>query len=414
MRYGLIGEKLGHSHSPRLHGLLGDADYTLCPLPPEALDDFLTKRDFMGINVTIPYKRAVMPYLTAVGETAAAIGSVNTVVRRADGTLYGDNTDAFGFAKMAEQAGIVFAGRKALVLGSGGTGLTACHVVRAAGGTPVVISRSGDEDYAHLTRHRDAEILINATPVGMYPHVDAAPVDLAAFPNLCGVLDVVYNPLRTKLLQQAAAMGIPHAGGLTMLLWQAVRARALFDGHEASPEVIANAMVALRSAVSNVVLIGMPGSGKTVIGKRCAAQLGLALMDTDAEVERRAGKSIPSIFAEDGEAMFRALESEVIADLGGKTGLLIATGGGAVLREENRFHLRMNSVVVRIARPVELLHTAGRPLSKNVEALRAMASIREEHYRACADCTVANDGTKDACVRAVLEGYDEAIRHQWA
>ena len=414
MRYGLIGEKLGHSQSPLLHGLLGDADYMLCPIAPDALDAFLTRRDFLGINVTIPYKRAVIPYLTAMGETAAAIGSVNTVVRREDGTLFGDNTDAFGFAKMAEQAGIAFAGRKVLVLGSGGTGLTACHVVRAAGGNAVVISRHGEEDYAHLARHGDAEIIVNATPVGMYPNVDAAPVDLAAFPRLCGVLDVVYNPRRTRLLQQAEAMGIPHAGGLSMLLWQAVRARALFDGHEPAPEAVANAMATLRRDIGNLVVIGMPGSGKTAIGKRCAQQLGLSVMDTDAEIERRAGKTIPQIFQEEGEAAFRALEAEVIAALGGGTGLLLTTGGGAVLREDNRFHLRMNSTVVRITRPVELLHTEGRPLSKSVETLRAMEAAREPYYQACADFTVANQTTKAACVRAILEGYDEAVRHQRA
>ena len=314
-QYYLIGETLGHSHSPRLHALLGDPGYALRPMPPDALDAFLTARAFDGLNVTIPYKRAVLPYCAALGETARAIGSVNTVVKRADGTLFGDNTDAFGFARMAAKAGIAFAGRKALVLGSGGTSLTACHVIRAAGGEPVVVSRHGETTYADLPRHADASVIVNATPVGLYPDVDASPVDLALFPRLAGVLDVVYNPLRTRLLQQAEALSIPHAGGLTMLVWQAVRARELFDGRAIDPAVAANAERELRRALTSLVLIGMPGCGKTTLGKRCARLLGREFVDTDAEIVRRAGKPIPQIFAEDGESAFRALEARVIAEL---------------------------------------------------------------------------------------------------
>ncbi len=414
MRYGLIGEKLSHSHSPLLHEILGDVDYTLLPIQPNELGAFLQAGNFMGLNVTIPYKRAVIPYCTTLGETARAIGSVNTLLRRADGTLFGDNTDAFGFGKMAEEAGIRFAGKKVLVLGSGGTSLTACHVIREAGGTAVVISREGENSYASLENHDDADIIVNATPVGMYPNADASPVALSGFPKLCGVLDAVYNPLRTRLLTQAAARGIPHAGGLAMLVWQAVRARELFDGQPVTAVKAQEALAALRRKVSNLVIIGMPGSGKSMIGKRCATLLGLTYVDTDVEIARRAGKTIPQIFAEQGEAAFRSLEAEVIAQYGSKTGLLIATGGGAVLSEQNCFHLRMNSVVVRITRPIELLQTEGRPLSKSLDALREIAAERESRYQACADITVRNDTTKAACVRAVLEGFDEAVRHQRA
>lgn len=353
MQYGLIGRTLQHSHSPRLHALLGDETYRLVPLEPEALGAFLTEGDFLGMNVTIPYKRDVIPYCAELGDTARRVGSVNTLVRRPDGRLFGDNTDAYGFAKMAERAGIDFRGKKTLVLGSGGTSLTAVSVIREAGGEAVVISRQGEDDYAHLERHADAQVIVNATPVGMYPNAGASPVDLSRFTNLTGVLDAVYNPLRTRLLQQAEALGVPCAGGLTMLTWQAARARELFDGRAVAPERVQAAEATLRREVSNLVLIGMPGSGKTLIGERCAQALGLPFADTDAEVERRAGKPIPQIFAEEGEAAFRTWEAEAVAAICAHGGQVVSTGGGAVLREDNRQNLRMNGVVVCLTRPLE-------------------------------------------------------------
>lgn len=411
MRYGLIGEKLGHSYSPRLHALLGDTRYTLLPVARDQLAALLTERDFDGLNVTIPYKRDVIPHCEVLGETALAVGSVNTLVKRADGSLFGDNTDADGFAKMAAAAGIHFAGRKTLVLGSGGTSLAACYEVRRDGGQAVVISRHGEVDYASLPRHADADFLVNTTPVGMFPNTDQTPVDLRLFPKLQGVLDVIYNPLRTRLLQQAEALGIPHAGGLTMLVWQGVRARELFDGHAIPPETGFQAEASLRREVSNLTLIGMPGTGKTVVARRCARALGRTAVDTDVEIERRAGMPIAEIFAQAGESAFRDLESAVVADFGRQSGLVIATGGGAVLRETNRYALRQNSVVVRITRPLENLETGGRPLSTSLVALEAMALAREPLYRACADFTVHNDRSAAACARAVLEAYDEVLHH---
>ena len=410
MRYGLIGETLKHSHSPRLHALLGDPEYTLMPLPREALDSLLTERAFDGLNVTIPYKRDVLTWCAELGETAKRIGSVNTLVKRVDGSLFGDNTDAFGFAKMAERAGIRFAGRKVLVLGSGGTSLTACDVVAQAGGEAIVISRHGENNYECLKRHADADVLVNATPVGMYPNVEGAPVDLRDFPKLTGELDVVYNPLRTRLLQQAEELGIPRVGGLSMLVWQAARARELFDGHPVAEETALAAETTLRREVSHLVLIGMPGCGKTVIGRRGAQVLKRPFVDTDAEIVRRAGKSIPEIFAEEGEAAFRVLEAQIIAELGKSSGSVISTGGGAVLQAENRRNLRMNGIVIRLARPVEKLKTDGRPLSKGPEELRRMERDRAPFYLQAADRTVQNNRTVADCVRKVLEEYDEALR----
>jgi len=410
MRYGLIGKTLGHSYSARLHALLGDESYVLRSVAEEELAAFLTAQEFDGLNVTIPYKQTVIPFCAALSPTATAVGSVNTLVKRPDGTLYGDNTDVYGFAKMAEDAGITFAGKKVLVLGSGGTSLTACHVVCGAGGAPVVISRRGENDYEHLSRHADAEILINATPVGMYPNATAAPVDLSLFPKLTGVLDVIYNPLRTRLLLQAEALNIPHAGGLTMLLWQAARARELFDGKPVPAETALRALAALKREKSNLVLVGMPGCGKTIVGKRIARLMKLPFTDLDAEITTRAGKPIPQIFAEDGEAAFRALEAGVIAQYGAAGGRVLATGGGAVVNAENRANLRMNGVVARLTRPLDKLKTEGRPLSTGMDALIRMEREREPLYAAAADFTVENNGALIDCVNAVLEGYDEALR----
>jgi shikimate dehydrogenase len=409
MKYGLIGETLGHSYSARLHALLGDAEYALRPVKREELDAFLSARDFQGLNVTIPYKREVIPYCAELSDMARAAGSVNTLVKRADGSLFGDNTDAYGFAKMAERAKISFTGRKVLVLGSGGTSQTACHVVREAGGEVVVISRNGENDYEHLDRHTDAAVIVNTTPVGMYPEIAASPVDLARFSKLVGVLDVVYNPLRTRLLQQAKALGIAHAGGLIMLVWQAVRARERFDGRAVPLETARAAERALRREKANLVLVGMPGSGKSEVGKRCAQTLGRPFVDADAEIVRRAGKPIPRIFKEDGESVFRALETAVIAEYAPRSGLVLATGGGAVLNAENRANLRANGAVVWLTRPLNLLQTKGRPLSTGPEALARMESERSALYRETADYVVANDQTPAICAQRVLEGLDEVL-----
>ncbi|MBR6570063.1 MAG: shikimate kinase, partial [Clostridia bacterium] len=404
-QFGLIGEKLGHSHSKTLHGYLADYSYELWPMPREELDEFLRRADFDGINVTIPYKKDVIPYLSEMGETARRIGCVNTIVKRADGSLYGDNTDAYGMSVMAQRAGIRFEGKKTLILGSGGTSLTAQAVVHAAGGEAVVISRSGENNYENIEKHADAAYLINTTPVGMYPHVDASPVDLKRLPKLQGVLDVVYNPLRTKLLQQAEILGIPHEGGLCMLVYQAVRACELFIGEKVSDERVRKAEKALRKSITNLVLIGMPGCGKSTIGAMLAQELGMPVVDLDEEIVKAAGMSIPDIFAKEGESGFREREAEQVKRFGSEGGRVIITGGGAVKREANRDYLRMNGVVVQLTRPLELLPTDGRPLSRNREALEAMWQERAPMYAACADRIIANNAGMEECVRKIKEGF---------
>jgi len=411
MEYGLIGEKLGHSYSKILHGLLAEYEYHLCPMPPDAVDTFMREKDFRGINVTIPYKQTVIPYLADMGETARWIGSVNTIVKRPDGSLYGDNTDAHGFSCMAQSIGVDFAGKKTLVLGSGGTSLTACAVIRRQGGRPVVISRSGENTYADLPMHRDAAYLVNTTPVGMYPNVHASPVDLSQLPNLQGVLDVIYNPLRTALLEEAGKLGIPCVGGLKMLVYQAVRAVELFTGKPVVPERAQAAEKQLRAQAMNLVLIGMPGCGKSTIGRELAAVSGREAVDTDALIAAEAGMSIPEIFEKEGEAGFRAREKAIVQREALKGGRILITGGGAVKDAENRAVLRMNGYVAHITRPLELLATRGRPLSAGgLDAVHRLHEERAPLYERCADAVFANETTRLECAQAIWEGFDEALR----
>lgn len=412
--FGLIGEKLGHSHSKTLHGLLADYSYDLWPMPAEELDAFMRRAAFDGMNVTIPYKKAVISYLDEMGETARQIGCVNTIVRRQDGSLFGDNTDAYGMMVMAKRAGIEFSGRKTLVLGSGGTSLTACAVVRANGGEAVVISRNGENNYANLDRHADADYIINTTPVGMYPNTDAQAVDLACFSELKGVLDVVYNPLRTRLLMQAEKLGIPCEGGLSMLVYQAVRASELFTGQTVEKAHAEEAERALRKSVTNLVLVGMPGCGKSTIGALLSRELGMEMVDLDEEIEKTAGVTIPEIFAQEGEEGFRKRESEQVLRFGSRGGCVLVTGGGAVKREENRRWLKMNGFVVQITRDVDLLPMDGRPLSQSRERLASMWQERKALYADCADICITNDGTPLECARAIKEAFDEALCDQRA
>lgn len=404
-RYGLLGEKLAHSYSPRLHGLLGDYSYELWPMPPQELDEFLRGGAFDGLNVTIPYKQAVIPYCKELSETAKRIGSVNTVVRRADASLFGDNTDAAGFTAMAERAGISFAGKKTLVLGSGGTSLTACAVIREAGGEPVVISRTGENRYEDLQRYGDARVIVNTTPVGMYPGIGESPVDLSRFPALEGVLDVIYNPLRTRLLQQAQALSIPCAGGLPMLVAQAARASELFTGQAAVQARVDAAETELRKESMNLVLVGMPGCGKSTLGMMLSQMLQMPLADLDEKLECESGMPIPQVFEREGEEGFRLRETELIARFGKEHGKVLVTGGGAVLREENRMHLRANGFVVWVQRDLQRLATQGRPLSKNAGALAEIWARRKALYEDCADCTVHNDGPIDECARKIVEAF---------
>ena len=351
----------------------------------------------------------MIPYLRELSPAAQAIGSVNTIVRRPDGTLFGDNTDAYGLGVITGRAGMAFAGTKTLILGSGGTSKTARHVVEAAGGEAVTVSRTGETNYENLERHADAAWLINATPVGMYPKVQAAPVDLARLTNLRGVADVIYNPLRTRLLQQARALGIPCQGGLTMLTYQAVRACERFTGRPVPAERAREAERALRRAVTGLALVGMPGAGKSTVGALAAARLGMPFVDLDGEIEKAAGMPIPRIFETEGEAGFRRRETEALRRVALVGGQVIAAGGGIVKSAENRELLRMNCVVAHITRPIEALPMDGRPLSQGREALARLWRERAGLYAAAADAEIENGASPEDCARAVEEAYHEAV-----
>ena len=392
MDYGLLGEKLSHSYSPLIHSYFGNYNYILNEVVPNKLEEFFKTSDFKGINVTIPYKTAVIPYLSEMTDKAKKIGSVNTIVRRPDGSLLGDNTDYDGLIYAIRRSNIKIGGKKALVLGSGGASLTAQAVLRDMGAESVtVISRSGENNYENLHLHSDAGIIINTTPVGMYPNNGEAPVDLEKFPSLSGVVDIVANPWRTALLLQAEKLGIPCASGLSMLVAQAAYAAEYFGGRKILPSEIERVYRSVLRQCKNLILIGMPGCGKSTIGKRIAKITQRPFIDLDAKIVEKAGKTIPEIFAEDGEEAFRLIESQCAAEAGKLTGAVISTGGGIVTRERNYAHLRQNGTIVFVNRSISQLATRGRPVS----ASRPLADIAKERmplYKGWASVTVENMG----------------------
>ncbi len=393
--YGLIGRSLSHSYSVPIHRALGNGEYALYPLEPEALGEFLSRGDVAGLNVTIPYKRDVMKYCAELDGTAREIGSVNTLVRRADGTLKGYNTDAAGFQWMAERAGISFAGKKVLVFGNGGASLTVRYAAKTGGAREiVVISRGGEDNYGNLKRHADAEVLVNATPVGMYPHTGELPADPALFPACEGVLDLVYNPRRTELLFRAGELGIPCADGLSMLVAQAKVAEELFFGRSIPDGENERILRLLSRTMQNIVLIGMPGSGKSTVGAALGGLSGRRAVDLDEQIALAAGRTIPEIFTQDGEAAFRALEREQAARWGKESGLILITGGGVVKDERNYRALKQNGRIYEIRRDNSLLARAGRPLSAGAD-LDAMQRERGPLYARFRDAAAENGGSPD-------------------
>ena len=405
--YGLLGRKLGHSWSVPIHEELGCAGYRLMELEPEELAPFLQQKDIGGLNVTIPYKRDVMPLCDGIDPGAREIGSVNTIVRREDGKLWGYNTDIDGFVYMARRAGVELAGRKVVILGSGGASLTAQAAARREGAREiVVVSRSGPDNYGNLSRHADAELLINTTPVGMYPGNGSAPVDLAVFPRCQGVLDVIYNPQRTALLLQAEELGIPCGGGLPMLVAQAKVAEEHFTGRSIPDSENDRIFRKLRQEMENIVLIGMPGCGKTTVGQALAALTGREAVDIDARIVEQTGCSIPEIFARGGEEAFRALEREETAKVGALSGKIILTGGGVVKDPRNYASLRQNGRIYHLVRDLELLPTDGRPLSQGAD-LQAMWREREPLYTRFRDAVIRNDGTVEETAQMIWRDFCE-------
>ena len=403
--YGLLGETLGHSFSPQIHACLGDYEYKLFEVAPGDLGDFLRSGSFEGLNVTIPYKKAVMPYLAEISENAKAIGSVNTITVLPNGTLRGDNTDYDGFLYLVRRSGIAVNGKKALVLGTGGASLPVKKVLSDLGAREIIsISRTGENNYQNLEKHFDADLIVNTTPVGMYPNNLQSPLSLDGFTQLSGVLDIVYNPQKTKLILDAEQRGIPAFSGLTMLVAQAKRAAELFLNTNIDDRKNDEIYETLSRQMKNIVLAGMPGCGKSTVGKALAKRLSRPFFDADQEIVKRAGKSIPEIFQTEGEAGFRKIETEVLFDLCRQSGAVIATGGGAVTVPKNHGILRQNSLVVFINRDIAVLPTNGRPLSEQND-LHEMFRQRLPLYRAVCDYEVDGNSEIQTVTDRVAEVY---------
>lgn len=406
MEYGCIGEHLTHSFSKEIHAQLQDYSYELKEIPKGSLDGFMTKRDFKAINVTIPYKQDVIPYLKAMGETASAIGAVNTIVNR-DGQLYGYNTDFGGMADLIKRTGIEIKGKKVLIFGTGGTSKTAKAVAEHLGAASVwKVSRSekpGVLTYEQvLEYHLDAQVLINTTPKGMFSRESGMPMDPGLFPQLQGVVDAVYNPLRTEFVRKAQDMGVPAAGGLYMLVRQAILASEFFLDTKYPDAITEEVYKKIKTGKENIVLTGMPGSGKTTVGKLLAQALDRPYLDTDILVEEKTGMTPAQIIAAQGEPAFREIESEIICEVSQKNGCIIATGGGAVLRPDNIQHLRSNGKLFFLDRSVEqLIPTADRPLSSTKEAIMKRYHERYAIYISTADVIIENNGTPEAAVQQI-------------
>ena len=409
MDYGLIGERLPHSFSQEIHEKIADYRYELCELRPDEVENFILSKNYRALNVTIPYKQTVIPMLDVVSDEAEHIGAVNTIVNR-DGVLYGYNTDFGGMKALIERLGLVLKYKKVAVLGSGGTSRTARAVASALGAKLVLrVSRSGGGDsvtYDELYRdHADAEIIINTTPCGMYPNIFDCAVDLSRFTRLEGVVDAVYNPLNTVLVNTARGMDIPAEGGLYMLVAQAVLAAELFMDRELDTVKVTNDIYdELFFDKRNIVLTGMPGSGKSTVGRLIAEKLSRPFVDTDSLIVERHGE-IAGIFREQGEQAFRDIESGIIRELASKTGLVVATGGGAVLRSENVDALRLNGELFFIDRPLEqLVPTSDRPLADEKAKIERLYETRLPIYMQSADYIIDGDDTPEGVANAILYG----------
>lgn len=398
---GLLGEKLSHSYSPEIHRHLADYSYELFEKSPDMLDNFFQSKAFIGLNVTIPYKKTVVPYCNQISDCARQLGAVNTIVKTPDGKLIGHNTDYFGFLYMVKRSGLQVSGKKVLVLGSGGASVTVVAVLQELGAVPVIISRSGKDNYGNLNLHADASVIVNTTPVGMYPNTGVSPVNLDLFPLLEGVLDLIYNPERTRLILDAEKRNIKTENGLSMLVAQAWESAQWFTNKQLPENLITKIHHQLRKKMENTILIGMPGSGKSTIGKLLAEKNDKVFVDADTKIIEKAGMSIPDIFAKYGESGFRTFETEVLSELGKQSGLVIATGGGCVTRVENFPLLHQNGSIIWLQRSIDLLPKDGRPLSQT-GSLHEMYRNRKSLYEHFADYVIDNNGSPEETLSQIL------------
>ena len=401
LKCGLIGEHLGHSFSPLIHASLSDYSYELLEIEPDKLCEFVSSKKFDAYNVTIPYKKTIMPYLDVISPEALAIGAVNTVVRR-DGGLYGYNTDYFGFSYMLDASGINPSGKKVLVLGAGGAAATVCAALRDRGADEIVTLGSKQNTPENIKLHSDAEILVNATPVGTYPNNLMSPVSLEHFGSLCGVLDLIYNPARTALLMDAEAKAISHINGLPMLVAQAARASELFTGEKISHAFYEKIIKEIDAQTENIILIGMPGSGKSTAARIIAEKLNRPFLDSDKVFEEQFGKTPAEVIVSEGEEAFRAMESEVIKGLGKQSGTVIACGGGVVTKERNYAPLHQNGTIVFLERALENLSKRGRPISASC-SIEELYNSRIDAYNAFADIKIDSTEIPDKTAELIIE-----------
>ena len=409
MKCGLLGRKLGHSYSPQIHRYLGDYSYDLFEREPEGLDDFFQNPPFDAINVTIPYKETVLKYCSEISDAAKKIGSVNTIVRK-NGKYYGDNTDYYGFEFILDRICTDVKGKKVMIVGNGGAAKTAVAVISDRGGVPVVISR-GDNSPENMKKHHlDTDIIVNATPVGMYPNNLQSPIVLADYKNVQAVIDVIYNPSKTQLILDAERLGIPCVNGLYMLVAQAEKASAIFKGETAWESKTAGIVAELEFEMKNIVFVGMPGCGKSTVGNAVAKKLGRTFKDADEEVLIFSGKTPAEIITNEGEASFRKVETEVLKELCKQSASVISSGGGCVTVDENFDIIRQNAVVIWVKRPLEDLSTEGRPLSKSLEELKNMYELRAPKYEKISDITIKNNRNLDDVVSDVIKELERFVK----
>jgi len=404
--FGLLGEKLKHSFSPMIHEFLGDYEYPLYEVSSNDLDTFMTERRFDGINITIPYKQDVMRYCASLSDEVKMIGCVNTIIKDKAGLLHGHNTDYHGFYVLLKRAKINPNGKKVLVLGDGGSARTVRAALKNLCAREIVtISRRGENNYGNISCHYDAQIIVNTTPVGMYPDNGNCPLDLNGFNQLTGVVDLIYNPTRTKLLLNAERMNIPCVNGLAMLVSQAEMASRLFLDAPERPELVSAIINAIIKKTRNIALIGMPGCGKSTAGKNLSQSLERPLADIDELITAAAGKSIPQIFAEDGEELFRRTETRILGEQAAKSGAVIATGGGIVTRAENLDLLRQNSLIVFLKRDLTELATTGRPLSGSI-GIETLAKQRLPLYEAWSDIIIEVEASPELTAARILKAIE--------
>ena len=405
--FGLIGRKLGHSDSAIIHDRFGLKEYRLFEIEPDEIESFLNTPGLKGLNVTIPYKRDVIPFMDELTEEAKAVGSVNTIVFK-NGRKIGHNTDVYGLYYMAKRAGIDFMNKKAVVFGSGGASRAVVYAAKKMGAREVVVvSRTGENNYENLHLHQDADILVNATPVGMYPNPEGAAVDPARFQNAKGCMDLVYNPRLTDFLRLSKQAGKIAVNGLSMLVAQAKQAEEWFLDTKIPDSEIDRVLSEVAQARTSIALVGMPGAGKSAIGNMLGKISGLPVYDADAEVEKEAGMTIPEIMEKAGVPAFREREASVIRRLSLLRGAIIVTGGGAPLREDNRINLRRNARVYQIARDVSLLPREGRPLSKD---LVQMEKDRAPFYALARDALISNDAAIEDAANKIWRDFCENTR----